>query len=347
MRVATMSRIEDGTEDRGEAYAEPRILVVDDSSLMRSMLVKILARVGYSAVTTANSGAAAFAALGVTGVAPAAAFDLILMDMVLPDTDGITAIRTLNARPESRNIPMIMVTGEQDEAILREAFAAGAMDFVTKPVNEVVLLARIGSALRLKREIDQRIARERDLEVREQELAVANAELARLSLTDALTGVANRRHFDQRLRAEWSRAARDGTPLALLLADLDHFKRYNDTYGHQLGDRCLALVASALRDHTGRANDLVARYGGEEFAVLLPNTELAGAAAVGERLRAAVAALAIPHSASPTGPIVSLSLGAATARPTAEVAEMTLIATADGVLYRAKETGRNRVAIAE
>jgi len=354
MHATTISPIAYGPEDRNDASAEPRILVVDDSALMRSMLVAMLARVGYSAITTADSGASAFAALGVTGDAPAAAFDLILMDMVLPDTDGITAIRAISARPQTRNIPMIMVTGEQDEAILREAFAAGAMDFVTKPVNQVALLARIGSALRLKREIDQRIARERDLETRQRELeasqkelAAANAELARLSLTDGLTGVANRRHFDQRLRDEWARATRDGTPLALLLADVDHFKRYNDTYGHQLGDRCLALVAGALREHSGRASDLVARYGGEEFAVLLPNTDLDGAAAVGERLRAAVAALAIPHNASSAGPIVSLSLGAATTHPVLEIAETTLIATADDALYRAKEAGRNRVALAE
>ena len=354
MHAATTAPIVSSPEERDEAAAEPRILVVDDSALMRSMLVTLLARVGYRAVTTASSGADAFATLGITGDAPAAAFDLILMDMILPDTDGITAIRANGARPQTRNIPIIMVTGEQDEAILRAAFAAGAMDFVTKPVNQVALLARIGSALRLKREIDQRIAREHDLETRQreleasqEELAAANAELARLSLTDGLTGVANRRHFDQRLRGEWARAARDGTPLALLLADVDHFKRYNDTYGHQLGDRCLALVAGALREHSGRASDLVARYGGEEFAVLLPNTDLDGAAAVGERLRAAVAALAIPHSASSAGPIVSLSLGAATMRPSPDVPETTLIATADGALYRAKETGRNRMALAE
>jgi diguanylate cyclase (GGDEF)-like protein len=320
---------------------------VDDSRLMRTMLVQMLAHVGYRAVTTADSGTSAFAALGVTGAAPAAAFDLILMDMVLPDTDGITAIRTINARAETRNVPIIMVTGEQDEGTLREAFAAGAMDFVTKPVNEVALLARIGSALRLKRAIDQRIARERDLEAREQELAAANAKLEQIALTDALTGVANRRHFDQRLRAEWLRAMRDETPLALLLADVDHFKRYNDTYGHQLGDRCLALVAGALREHTARSGDLVARYGGEEFAVLLPNTNVEGAVAVGERLRAAVAALAIPHSASSVGPIVSLSLGAATVKPMPQSAETTLIAAADSALYRAKEAGRDRVSLAE
>ncbi len=350
MQVGTTAPIVPELSTRGESGTEPRILVVDDSSLMRMMLVQMLARVGYSTVTTADSGASAFAALGVTGAAPAAAFDLILMDMILPDTDGITAIRILRARAETRNIPMIMVTGEQDEAILREAFAAGAMDFVNKPVNEVALLARIGSALRLKRAIDQRIAREHDLEARQRELeaserklAAANAELARIALTDGLTGVANRRHFDQRLRDEWLRAAREGTPLALLLADVDHFKRYNDTYGHQLGDRCLALVAGALRDHTARSSDLVARYGGEEFAVLLPNTDLAGAAVVGERLRAAIVALAIPHNASSVGPIVSLSLGAATTNPAMAVAETTLIAAADGALYQAKEAGRNRV----
>ena len=337
----------DTTEEHGEAYAESHILIVDDSSLIRRILARLLAQAGYTTVTHADSGASARAALGMDGGEPVAAFDLILMDMMLPDTDGITLIRTLAARPETRDIPIIMVTGEQNDEILSEAFAAGAMDFINKPVLTIPLWARVGSALRLKHETDRRIARERELEASQAKLAEANAELERISLTDGLTGVANRRHFDQRLRDEWLRATREGTPLALLLADVDHFKRYNDTYGHQLGDRCLAAVAGALRDQTGRSSDFVARYGGEEFAVVLPNTEIDGAAAVGERLRAAVAALAIPHSASSAGPIVSLSLGAAVAHPTAGATETTLITTADAALYRAKETGRNRVARAE
>ncbi len=350
MQVGTTTPIVPALSARGESGAKPHILIVDDSSLIRRILTRLLAQAGYTTVTHADTGASALTALGMDGGEPVAAFDLILMDMMLPDTDGITLIRTLAAHPETRDIPIIMVTGEQDDDILSEAFAAGAMDFINKPVLTIPLWARVGSALRLKHETDRRIARERELEdekakleASEHRLAAAYAELERISLTDALTGVANRRHFDQRLRDEWLRAAREGIPLALLLADVDHFKRYNDTYGHQRGDRCLALVARALRDHTARSSDLVARYGGEEFAVLLPNTDLAGAAAVGERLRAAVAALAIPHDASSVGPIVSLSLGAATMNPATAVSETTLIAAADGALYRAKETGRNRV----
>jgi diguanylate cyclase (GGDEF)-like protein len=322
-----------------------RILVVDDSALMRAMLVRLLKQVGQTDVLTADSGASAFATLGFDDDSNPEAIDLILMDLVLPDTDGIAAIRALATREHLRKIPVIMVTAMQEVEVLRGAFEAGATDYLTKPLNEVELLARVGSALRLKREIDRREARERELLAMQEQLAAANAQLEQLSRTDPLTGLANRRSFDQALASEWARGLRQRTPLALLLIDVDHFKRFNDTYGHQEGDRCLIAVAGALREAASRASDLAARYGGEEFAILLPDTAADGGRAVGERALATLAALAIPHRASSVGSIVSASVGVACITPETGIAAQALIAAADRALYRAKEGGRGRVVV--
>ncbi len=313
-----------------------RILVVDDSALMRSMLVKMLKNVGYADVLTAASGAQAFELLGVTDDSNPAAIELILMDLMLPDTDGIEAIRTLATHERLSTLPVIMVTAMQDSETLRGAFEVGATDYITKPINEVELLARVGAALRLKREIDRR-------EKIQKELEAANERLKQISLTDGLTGLANRSHFDQVLQQEWGRAIRNRTPLSLILADVDHFKRFNDTYGHQEGDSCLTGVAAALGECASRSSDLAARYGGKEFALILPDTDIAGARSVGERLLANVTARAIPHGASSVGPIVSVSAGVASLIPSADLSASALIAAADQALYQAKEAGRGRI----
>lgn len=325
-----------------------RILVVDDNLVMRRMLGDILARNGYTDVMLAANGASAFRVLGMEEGHPGTPVDLVLMDYVLPDTDGIAATRAIKARDELRNVPVLMVTGADGLDTLQAAFEAGAMDYIIKPVKDgVELLARVKSALRLKAEIDQREARERDLLDAKQQLERLNHQLEQLSLSDGLTGIANRRHFDQALRAEWTRAARNGTSVALALIDIDHFKRYNDTYGHQEGDRCLQRVATAIARGAFRPGDLVARYGGEEFAVIMANTSLSGARTVGARICEEIAALAIPHAASSAGPIVSLSIGIAAFPPDDDGNPEALIAAADGALYEAKGRGRNRIAVAE
>lgn len=189
----------------------------------------------------------------------------------------------------------------------------------------------------------------RDITLRrqaEERAAALNAELAHLAHSDGLTGLANRRRFDEALDAEWRRAARDDGPISLLLIDVDRFKLFNDRYGHQGGDACLRAVAEAVRGITARPGDLSARYGGEEIAVVLPGTDAAGAAAVAERIRRAVEALALPHAGNPRcGGVVTVSLGCATSGP--EAGRLTdagaLIAAADACLYEAKRTGRNRV----
>jgi diguanylate cyclase (GGDEF)-like protein len=335
-----------GEETRGSPAQRRRgrILVVDDSRMVRAMLSALLANVGYDDVLMADSGASAFRLLGMEEGHPGEAIDLVLMDFMLPDLDGIAAIRAIKARDELRNVPILMVTAAKDPDTLLAAFEAGAIDYITKPLNDgIELLARVGSALRLKAEIDRREARERELVEVTRQLEQANHRLEQLSQTDGLTGAANRRHFDQALRAEWTRAARNATSLALALVDIDQFKRYNDAYGHQEGDRCLRQVAAALARGTLRPGDLVARYGGEEFAVILANTDLAGARLVGERLRSEVAALAIPHAKSSVGPTLTLSVGVASHFPGGYDSAEALVEAADRALYRAKEQGRNRV----
>lgn len=176
-----------------------------------------------------------------------------------------------------------------------------------------------------------------------------NAQLAlqQLATSDGLTGIPNRRSFDEKLAVEWNRAQRQGEAISLILADVDQFKRYNDHFGHQGGDECLKTVAGILRNQIFRAGDMPARYGGEEFAVVLPNTDLAGASIVAERLRGEIEASALPHPASGIATTVTISLGVATCRPGAGLLPEFLIASADKALYAAKNQGRNRVCLAE
>ena len=185
---------------------------------------------------------------------------------------------------------------------------------------------------------------ERLVEEKTEELQTANDRLSRLSFLDALTGLANRRRFDEARDVEWRRAHRFGTSLALVMADVDGFKGYNDALGHPAGDRCLSAIAGVFLGSTRRAGDLAARYGGEEFAVLLPGTDKPEALALAEAIRRGVEALAIEHPASPTGPTVTISLGVSACFPSQGKPIGSLVADADAALYRAKDEGRNRSA---
>ncbi|MCI0528688.1 MAG: diguanylate cyclase, partial [Nitrospira sp.] len=177
----------------------------------------------------------------------------------------------------------------------------------------------------------------------EQQLREANQTLLRLSAQDGLTGIANRRRFEEFLDLEWKRALREATTLSLIMLDIDFFKTYNDTYGHQAGDKCLKQVASVLNSTLHRPGDLVARYGGEEFVVVLPKTDAKGAVSVAETMRTRVEALGIAHTHSKASPHVTISLGVATTIPKHDVSPLDLIATADEALYQSKQEGRNRV----
>jgi diguanylate cyclase (GGDEF)-like protein len=320
------------------------ILVVDDSEDNRQTLKVIVEDEGHTALT-ADSAAAAFALLGLDGGAGAAAdVDVILMDIMMPGVNGIEACRRLRSVERYRDVPVLMVTGQTEETELEKAFAAGATDYLTKPLKLTELLARLRSALRLKRELDSRKAREKELLQVTRQLQQANEALQQLSTRDELTGVANRRVLNAALSQEWSRAAREVVPLGLVLIDIDFFKNYNDCYGHLGGDECLRRVAQTLGGVVKRPGDLVARYGGEEFAVVLPHTGPSGAAVLAEGLRKQVEGLSLEHARAPLGR-VTISLGAASLVPERNQSPEALITAADQALYQAKREGRNRVGV--
>ena len=251
--------------------------------------------------------------------------DLILLDAVMPGMDGYAVLQALRAAPETSDTPVIFVTALSSPEDETRALDAGAADFISKPVNAAVVRARVRTQLTVKRQADT---------------------LRALTLTDSLTGVHNRRAFSERIDNEWRRCGRAGLPVSLILADIDHFKLYNDHYGHQAGDACLEQVARAFCRAANRAQDLVARYGGEEFAILLPETDAAGAACVARRVLDELAALGIAHAASPTSPLLTASMGIATLVPDRAQNSASLIRAADALLYQAKAQGRNRYCMA-
>lgn len=317
----------------------PVILVVDDDPLMRQLLRRVMEKEGYKVVEAANGeqGLEAYKRLKP---------HLVLLDALMPVMDGFTCCTQLqiligenscdgeaffadskNEQGVSRT-PVLMITGLDDPESVDRAFAVGATDYVMKPIHFPVLRQRV-----------RRLIQQAQLY---QQLKLANRELKRLAALDGLTGVANRRRFDEYLDAEWNRMARENQPLSLILCDIDFFKKYNDSYGHQAGDDCLRRVADALRFCAKRSVDLVARYGGEEFAVILPNTTADGAFQVAEEIRAVVNSLEITHAQSAVSQHVTLSLGIACMHPTPDALPAVLIAAADTALYQAKAAGRNR-----
>jgi diguanylate cyclase (GGDEF)-like protein len=181
---------------------------------------------------------------------------------------------------------------------------------------------------------------------RTRELEAANNELAKIATQDGLTHIANRRRFDEFLQQEWLRCTRQNQAISLLMLDVDHFKGYNDTYGHPAGDQVLIQIAALCEAQTGRSTDLTARYGGEEFVIVLSHTDAAGALKVAQAINKFVQNLAIPHASSPTADVVTISIGVATTQPSGISNPATLIASADSALYVAKNNGRNRVEVA-
>jgi diguanylate cyclase (GGDEF)-like protein len=297
----------------GEPTRRPRLLVVDDQPINIQALYQ-----AFSAdhqVFMATSGAQALV------VCADQQPDLVLLDVVMPGMDGFEVCRRLKADAATRDIPVIFVTAHHDEAAETGGLDAGAVDFISKPINPKIVRARVQTHLTLKAQSDL---------------------LRRWVYIDGLTGVFNRRHFDERMESEWGRAVRHATPLSVVLVDVDFFKRYNDRYGHQAGDDCLRRVAQALAGSVQRPGDLVARYGGEEFVCLLPDTELAGALTLAERLRQQVAGLGIEHADSAVAPVVTVSLGACCRPAGVEGSAAALLREADAQLYLAKSLGRNR-----
>ena len=322
------------------------ILIVDDSASQRNLLGLYLRNGGFDDLIFANSAPDAYAHLEMEDPTAIRSVDLILMDMMMPEINGLEACKTIKSKDYLKDIPIIVVTGLSDMENLEQAFKADAMDYIVKPVNKVELLSRVRSSLKLKKEIDQRKAREQELLEVTRQLQKANQMLERLSMHDGLTDVANRRYFDQYLEKEWRRAARANAPVSLLMIDIDHFKKFNDRYGHQRGDECLKRVAQALKMETKRTQDFIARYGGEEFAAILPQTDNDGAVALAHKLCTRIEELNIKHEASDAGTRVTISIGVATLCSTPSQSCEMLLHAADQALYTAKERGRNCIAAA-
>ena len=267
---------------------------------------------------------------------------VILQDLVMPDIDGITLVRYFRANVRTRNIPIIVLSSKEEATTKRDAFNNGANDYLVKLPDEIELLARIrahsrGYTTQLERDAAFHALREMQIQLEE-----SNKELQRLSAQDGLTGIPNRRNFDESLDREWKRSHRNKVSLALIMIDIDFFKKYNDNYGHLAGDDCLKRVAQTLQTALHRPADIIARYGGEEFAAILPETTSDGAITVSENLHNAITELAIEHGHSDACPIISISQGIAISEDCQFENIEELMALADKALYEAKEAGRNQ-----
>ncbi len=329
-----------------------KILIVDDSDTSRLLLESILRHAGHANIALAASAREAFDYLEVDNTgAGDCDVDVILMDLMMPDMDGIEATRHIKAVGRLRDIPVVMVTVNADHESLERAFQAGAIDYITKPVNRIELRARVHSVLKLKEEIDQRKIREKELMDLAGRLAEANKRLKEMAIRDELTGLHNRRHFMEQAKGEFQRHRRYRNPLSMLMMDADHFKTINDTYGHSVGDLALAALADIGRRQL-REVDIFARIGGEEFAILLPETDIQEAAVVAERIRSAVEQSCLrvekpDHDIEASqGLRFTISIGAAQTNDTIPDID-TLLKLADRALYAAKEGGRNRVEVCD
>jgi diguanylate cyclase (GGDEF)-like protein len=302
------------------------VLLVDDEPFIRMILRQFLQREGYEIVEAEN------------GIEALTIFkqlhpDIVLLDAIMPDMDGFECCMELQTIDCSKHTPVLMITGLEDKESVDRAFEVGAMDYVTKPIHWPVLRQRV-----------KRLIQQSQLQ---QNLEAVNLELQRLVTIDGLTEVANRRGFEEYFSQEWQRMKREQSPISLIICDVDFFKKYNDTYGHRVGDRCLQEIAQAIKDIVKRPGDLVARYGGEEFSVILPNTDTEGAIYLADKICDVVRKLAIPHRNSQVSPYVTLSAGFTTEIPQTNSDLEEMIAAADRALYQAKAAGRDRSLCAE
>lgn len=298
-------------EQRG---SKPVLLVVDDQVANIRALYEIFRH--ECEVYMATNGEQALA------LAFAHQPDLVLLDIMMPDMDGYAVCDVLKQDDRTQDMPVIFLTANRAVEDEVQCFQHGAVDFISKPVNSFVVKARVNNHLELKLQKDY---------------------LRSMAMTDGLTGIYNRRYFDEELARDWLIGARESQPLTLLLIDIDYFKNYNDNYGHAAGDACLQLIARVIKEQCRRPGDRVARYGGEEFVCILPRTDYQGALHIAENIRRAVESQNPLPSSSGTVPPLTVSLGMACCLPKADIAAEALVKRADQCLYEAKRSGRNRV----
>ena len=325
------------------------ILIVDDKPENLRLLATMLKHQGYEIRTAINGKLCLRAA---NAIAP----DLILLDINMPDLNGYEVCQRLREETTTQNVPIIFLSALSEPLDKVKAFQSGGNDYISKPFQLEEVRIRIANQLKIsslqkqleaqKQELERQNSRlEVEIQSRiaaETQLLQINQQLQVLATKDSLTQLANRHLFDRFLEQEWRRMRREKLPLSLILCDVDYFKRYNDRFGHQEGDRCLQQVARGISSVVNRPADLVARYGGEEFAVVLPNTNEEGAMSVAENIRQRVESLQIPHPESLVSDRVTLSLGVACIVPDSKTAPQQLIQRSDNALYEAKQKGRNQ-----
>ncbi len=306
------------------------VLLVEDQASVRATLAGELRHVGVSEVLEASSADAALQLFKLRRP------DLVLLDIRLPGgNDGYWVAQRMREAEPGGWTPIIFLSGLDGDLDVWRGIEAGGDDYLVKPVKPIVLAAKLRAMRRL------RDMRRRLVELTE-ELHVANQHLNEMVEMDPLTGLVNRRGFDRILHSEILAARRDGVPLTLMLCDLDHFKRYNDTLGHVQGDACLKEVGRVLHDVCMRPRDVASRYGGEEFALILPNTPRSGAMTFARALGKLLKARAIAHPGSPNGETLTLSGGITTCVPDDGTSAETMLMRADEALYAAKAQGRDR-----
>lgn len=309
--------------------AVPKVLVVKDSKVTLKAICTYLERMGIASLV-AETGKEAL------DIYRRERPDIILLDGRLPDIDGFEVAREIRAMEKQKDwTAIIFLTSMVKDEELARGIEVGGDDYLTKPISEIVLQAKVNAMRRL-------VEMQRSLVVVTHQLNVANKELQRLSTIDGLTGLFNRRMYDELSRREWRRCERVKKPLSLVMVDVDNFKLYNDLYGHQMGDECLKAVAAQLLRTALRPGDMVARYGGEEFVLVLSETDLDGAKWVANLLRQRVADLGMPHASS-TLHHVTVSCGVASVIPNDGLSLDVLVQSADHALYFAKKQGRDRV----
>lgn len=305
-------------QNQASALSDSVILIIDDNPKSIKALSLIIR----------DFGQVIFATSGQSGIAMTMKTkpDLILLDVEMPGMNGYEVCRQLKADAATRNCSVIIVTSHSSVDHEVAALEAGAADFITKPLNAPLVRARVKTQLLVKKQAD---------------------ELYRQVEQDGLTGIYNRRYFDQQYAQEWRRHQRQRSPLGLALIDVDFFKAYNDHYGHQQGDECLRQVAKGLHSALRRPGETVARYGGEEFAVILPYTELGEAQKIGLWLCESIRDLQLPHAQSEVAAHVSISVGLASCVPDGRSLPTSLLSDADDALYKAKANGRNRAVVSD